>query len=299
MASLIIEQGSLFYVGVNGLIQEKRKRNSDPVWGLYGIGALNLAAVGNISPSSESTDTKSPNKWDSYRMTAVYSTDFNTGPGCRLFYHTQSSSGPIVQEMIWTQNNDTWYPGAVIVDPWPTSQLAAVIDPNTHILRLFYSAGNLTLQESYIDITKPSTNYTTGLSIGNFFAADDSSFAAIILNNTTLLYHYNVTSGSITEFSVPSPSSTTVATLSGRQNTVVSPHETNPSGIALYHPIAAAITDTYGLPTSVYVIWADTKDDQETGYERLMATDREEISEKWTAPIELPLGKNNVPQYVP
>ena len=232
-------------------------------------------------------------------MTAVYSSDFSTGPGCRLFYHALSSNGPVVQEMIWTMENDTWYPGAVLADPWPTSQLAAVIDPNSHLLRLFYSAGNLTLQESYVDITKPGAAYTTGLRIGNFFAADDSSFAAVVLNDTTFLYHYNVTSKSIAEFNVPPPSSTTPATLPDLQTAVVSPQETNSTGTALYHPIGAVITDTYGLPTSVYVMWADTKDDQETGYQRLMVTNREEGGEKWNPPFELPLGKSNAPVIIP
>lgn len=232
-------------------------------------------------------------------MTAVYSPYFSTGPGCRLFYHARSNSDPVVQEMIWTQENDTWQSGAVLADPWPTSQLAAVIDPNTHLLRLFYSAGNLTLQESYVDITKPGAAYTTGLRIGNFFAADDSSFAAVALNDTTLLYHYNVTSKSIAEFNVPPPLSTTPTTLPDLQITVVSPRENNSTGTALYHPIGAAITDTYGLRTSVYVMWADTKDDQETGYERLMLTNREEGGEKWKPAFELPLGNKNMPLSVP
>ena len=97
-------------------------------------------------------------------MAAVYSTKFHNGPGTRFFYHAQSDSGATwVQEMIWNQNTDSWSQGAQLHDPWPNSHLAATIDESTMSLRLFYSAGNLTLQESYINITQPDAQYNKGI----------------------------------------------------------------------------------------------------------------------------------------
>lgn len=97
-------------------------------------------------------------------MTVVYSTKFYDGPGARLFFHFLADNGTTwVQEMVWNQNSDVWLAGATLKDPWPSSQLAAAIDEAGETLRLFYSAGNLTLQESYLNISDASATYKTGM----------------------------------------------------------------------------------------------------------------------------------------
>ena len=101
---------------------------------------------------SFSLDDKDPaNDWNSYRIAAAYSTKFKaTGPGACVFCHAQHSNGSTyVQELIWTQNNDSWAQGATITGVSPNSRLAATIGESLGILRLFYSAGDNTLQESY------------------------------------------------------------------------------------------------------------------------------------------------------
>lgn len=97
-------------------------------------------------------------------MAVVYSTDFYDGPGARLFYHFLAENGTTwVQEMIWNQNSDVWSEGAMLNDPWPSSHLAAIIDETGKTLRLFYSAGNLTLQESYLNIADANATYGRGM----------------------------------------------------------------------------------------------------------------------------------------
>ena len=146
-------------------MQEKRNYGG----GLWEPGTLDgtgLTLTGNIQPQgSETTTSKDPsNNWDSYRMAAVYSTKFGTGPGARFFIHQLQSSGQtFVQEMIWHQSNDSWTYGSQFPDVWPTSHLTATIDETSGLLRLFYSAGNLTLAESYTNITESQGVYHKGM----------------------------------------------------------------------------------------------------------------------------------------
>ena len=146
------------------LLQEKRNYPGIQTWEPGTLGALHQRAVGNLSLPFPSSQQDPENRWDSYRMAAVYSTKFFSGPGIRFFYHAQSDRGATwVQEMIWNQQSDSWTQGAQLKDAWPNSHLAATIEPSTLSLRLFYSAGNLTLQESYLsNISQADGQYTTG-----------------------------------------------------------------------------------------------------------------------------------------
>lgn len=160
------DQSSIFYVGTNGFVQEKRLYPGNTVWQPGTINKYNLRAFGSLSlpitPGNNSEQDLS-NGWDSYRMAAVFSRSFRDGPGARFFYHAQSLTGtPVVQEMIWNMSNDTWSPGHQFYDPWPNSDLSATIDSTTHTLRLFYSSGNLTLQESWLNMTEPGAVYKSG-----------------------------------------------------------------------------------------------------------------------------------------
>ena len=150
---------------MNGLLQEKRKiYNNTDYWEPGTLNGLNLPMSGNISLPGGSKDPE--NDWDSYRMTAVYSTKFHNGPGTRLFYHSQwqSNGTTFVQELIWNQKNDSWSEGAKINNVWPNSHLAATIDNSTNILRLFFSSGGNTLQEAWLSITDPKGQYANGRS---------------------------------------------------------------------------------------------------------------------------------------
>ena len=99
-------------------------------------------------------------------MAAVYSENFASGAGGRLFYHASNASLNYVQEVVWNFNDNKWTLGTQLSDPYPSSHLAATVDEVSHTLRLFYSAGNLTLQESFLDISDPDPNapYQQGIS---------------------------------------------------------------------------------------------------------------------------------------
>jgi hypothetical protein len=157
--ALTYYQGSIFYVGDNGYVQEKRLYAGTTLWEPGTLNHYGLTATGSI-PSPGKTPQ---NSWDSYRMAIVFSTSFVDGPGARLFYHVQPDTGiPIVQEMIWHMNNDTWTQGHQFSDPSPNSDLTATIDPSTHTLRLYYSTGNGTVQERWLDIKTAGAVYQPG-----------------------------------------------------------------------------------------------------------------------------------------
>ena len=126
---------------------------------------MNIAAVGNLSLPAVTEDPK--NDWDGYRMAAVYSENFHAGPGLRLYYHAENLTGAAyVQELIWTQSTDSWANGAKLHNPWPNSHLAATIDESTQILRLFFSSGNNTLQESWMSLSDSTGTYKNGMHLG-------------------------------------------------------------------------------------------------------------------------------------
>ena len=96
-------------------------------------------------------------------MAVVYSTNFKPGPQARLFYHAQQMDGSnYVQEMIWTQSNDSWAQGATIKNAYPNSRLSATVDDRIGVVRLFFSSGNHTLQESVMILQDPTGAYRDG-----------------------------------------------------------------------------------------------------------------------------------------
>ena len=165
VSHIILLQSSIFYVGQNGYIKEKRNYVDLAAWepGIKTINTINLRVVSmSVADANIGKDPQN-NVWDSSRMAAAYSTDFYGGPQARFFYHNQASNGiPILQEMIWTQTDDSWIYGTTLTDPWPTSHLAVTVDSVTKTMRLFYSAGNLTLQESWLNISEAGANWRTG-----------------------------------------------------------------------------------------------------------------------------------------
>ena len=118
--------------------------------------------IGNVSLPSDSKDPK--NGWEGYRMAAVYSSRFTTGPGVRLYFHAAALNGTsYVKEFIWIQDKDTWSDGATFHDVNPNSHIAATVDESNDILRLFYSTSDGTLQEAWMDLTDPSGRYKPGI----------------------------------------------------------------------------------------------------------------------------------------
>ena len=150
-------------MGQNLYIQEKRNYPDQPYWqpSPNVINSQNIPAVGRIRTDSINADPQ--NSFDSYRMAATYSTNFYDGSEGRLFIHQQATNGTSwVQEMIWSQGNDSWAQGHQFTDAWPNSHIAVTVDESSQTLRLFFSIGNLTLQEHFLNISDPNGTYNLG-----------------------------------------------------------------------------------------------------------------------------------------
>ncbi|KAL9076292.1 MAG: hypothetical protein Q9161_001008 [Pseudevernia consocians] len=253
--------GTIFYVGLSGLLQEKRKIfSSTAYWEPGTLNDLNIATVANLSTPSVTPDSK--NDWDGYRMAAVYSENFHNGPGLRLYYHTENLTGAAyVQELIWTQSNDSWADGAKLHNPWPTSHLAATIDESTQILRLFFSSGNNTLQEAWTSISDPTGTYKNGVSFPNLLDYNNADIATTSQNGSTYIYHYS--SSSSAQPAIHELVLTGLPASPNNQETynlslplVATPNLANdpqPSS----RPLAASTTIVPGLAPLLYVFWAD------------------------------------------
>ena len=139
--------------------------NSEAYWEPGTLNPLNIPVVGNVSLPSATQDPE--NDWDGYRMAAVYSQNFHTGPGLRLYYRAQNLTGAsFVQELIWTQTTDSWANGAKLHNPYSNSHMAATIDESTQTVRLFFSSGNNTLQEAWMSLSDPTGTYQNGMHHG-------------------------------------------------------------------------------------------------------------------------------------
>lgn len=155
----------MFYVGTNGYLQEKRvPYNNVSAW--WEPGTLNpsgIKMVGNISLPDKNRNKDPINQFDSYRMAAVYSEHFWNGAGTRLFFHRAATNGTTwVEEWIWNRRSDDWRIGQRITNVYPNSHLAATVDETNRLLRLYFSSGNLTLQEVWLNITDPKSVYNNG-----------------------------------------------------------------------------------------------------------------------------------------
>lgn len=313
------QQGSIFYVGMNGLLQEKRKIfSSTAYWEPGTLNNMNIAAVASLSSPTVTQDPK--NDWDGYRMAAVYSENFHSGPGLRLYYHAENLTGPAyVQELIWTQSNDSWANGAKLHNPWPNSHLAATIDESTQILRLFFSSGNNTLQEAWTSVSDPTGTYRNGASFPNLLDYNNADIAAISQNGSTYLYHYTTPAptaqptvheliitgapGSINNQEAYNLSSPLVAApnlLAPTTNN--NTDQASGSAVSPYRPLAASNNIVQGLPGQVYVFWADklTRDPVDStslsGWGELAEISRPLANGSWpemTARVGIPLGSSN------
>jgi len=114
-------------------------------------------------PSGASPDANPTNDWDGLNMAAVYSMNFPNGPGARLYYHFTSPNGSTwIQELKWDQADDKWETGAALTGASPNSHIAATIDEQHKVVRVFYSTENGTLQESWSNLTLYNAPYHLG-----------------------------------------------------------------------------------------------------------------------------------------
>ncbi|KAL9123167.1 MAG: hypothetical protein Q9187_000283 [Circinaria calcarea] len=278
-----VPQSGIFYVGSNGYIQEKRNYASLTTWEPGTINTISLRAV--ITPLGDSISEDSQgNIWDSLRMAAAYSADFYGGPQARLFYHSQADDGTrFLQEMICTHRNDSWRYGATLTSPSVNSHLAVTVDSATQTLRLFYSAGNLTLQESWLNISQAGATWQTGISIPNMLARDDANLAAVSVGGSTLVYYYAPPVDgviSIRELNLTGTPGTPAYKKNGegfnvKSLPVVAQPQLVTDGVpSLYQPLGAAVSTLTTSEPQVYVFWAEQNMSPNSGYGTLKTVSR-------------------------
>ena len=235
-------------------------------------------------------------------MAAVYSANFQTGPGIRLYYHAAELNGTSwVQELVYAQQSDSWSMGAVFQDAWPNSHLAATVDDNSKILRLFFSSGNLTLSEYYTNISSTDSSYHKGnIRLTSYLHSNNGNLAALSTPTGTSLFHYSSqTPPGIHELHISgSPSPTNQE--SYNETFVFSPNLDSTAGNALYQPLAASATMAKGLEMQVYAFWADIATGDAAagkgGYSELSEMSRNVGNTSWPAAkdqVSIALGVNN------
>lgn len=244
-------------------------------------------------------------------MAAVYSSNFHSGPGVRLYYHAEQLNGAnFIQEVIWDQRTDKWSSGAQIQGAWPNSHLAATIDESTQVLRLFFSSGNNNLQEVWTLITDPHGKYSNGVALKNYLDHNSADLAAVSINGTTYVYHYasanqtaNVGIHELTISGIPN-SVNHQESYNLSEPLVSSPMLTSSNGQSLYQPLTASETMVPGLAEQIYVFWADKITGDPTGlsgYGQISQISRSLTNTNWPSDgqLQIPLGSNNAAPYIP
>ncbi|KAL8923290.1 MAG: hypothetical protein Q9208_004690 [Pyrenodesmia sp. 3 TL-2023] len=305
--------GQMFYVGSNGYLQEKRvPYNNVSAW--WEPGTLNpsdIKMVGNISLPDKNPNKDPINQFDSYRMAAVYSENFSNGAETRLFFHRAAANGTTwVQEWIWTKKRDDWQIGQAITNVYPNSHLAATVDERHGLLRLYFSSGNLTLQEVWLNITDPKSIYNNGFYIPKFLPQNNADLAATSLNGTTYIYHpSNIGELGVRELIVSGlpvslgSSSFSQESFNLSEPLVARPTLTSMEGTSPYQPLGAAVsTVDLSQGPQITVLWADqvtghnlTSEGSVAGYSRLQSIGKLVDSAVWDDNIRLtvPLGSSN------
>lgn len=299
-------------MGTNGLLQEKRKNFQDRLYWLPGpLNAMNIKMVGSLSLPANSKPEDPVNQFDSYRIAAVHSEHFWTGAGTRLFYHASADNDSWVQEWIWTKETDDWRIGQAITNVYPNSHIAATVDEQNRLLRLYFSSGNFTLQEVWLNISDPNGIYNngkpcppnvhpkselisqprTGFSLPKFLPQNNAELTATSLNGTIYLYHpSNVGKLGIRELIISGvPASIGLLSNSPQEAynlsepLVASPSLTSREGTSPYQPLGAGMTSVKGIKggPKVFVFWADqvtgsspAEERSVTGYNTLQANSR-------------------------
>ena len=257
-------------------LYEKRNNGS----GYFDVGSLDalppISMTGNSSIVGEGG-------WNGFRMTAAYSANFSTGPGARLFVHQGNYTSHWIQELVWMQNNDSWAYGNRFNEPTPESHLAAVIEPQSQTLRLFYSMPDNSIQEKWLNMTSSSPEYQNGIGVPGALLHPAADFAVVSTSNCTLLYYSSTTSPGATlfinELALPilpnlwlAPQNHVIVTEPSLQAT-----DTNGKNTSVFVPLGAV-----GSPAgdAVSVFFTSDAADPRGGYGTLLSVYRK-IGDQW------------------
>ena len=216
----------------------------------------------------------------------MYSQNFSSGPGARLFLHQSNDSVDWVEELIWTQENENWSYGAQINGPTTVSHLSAVIGSDNQTLSLFYSTPQNAVQELRSDITVPNATYHPGVTIPNLLLNPQAAFSALSAGNDTYLYYSTTLSpGSnvtIREAVAPLLVNTTV---SGLNSTVVAEpalqaSDTGGKNASIFVPVSAVVSPGNDAIT---VFYPESVEDPRSGYGGIKSVWRK-IKDGWGNP---------------
>lgn len=146
------------------------------------LAGISEAVSGNASAAGD-------DGWNGFKLTAVYSASFSTGPGARLYFHQANSTSNWVQELVWLHNNDSWARGSQIFGLDPNAHLSAVVEAPSQTLRLFYSTPDNAIKEFWSNITSPTPAWQAGVNIPNILLNPSAHLSAVSVANATFLYY--------------------------------------------------------------------------------------------------------------
>ena len=150
---------SLFYVDSHSILSEKRSNHTSGYWDVpqnCDAGCIWFLDIASDTAGPLPCGNEASHSWDTHRMTAIYSDNFLTGPGTRLFFHQSTW----IQESVWTQSTDSWALGSTFPNSVSCSRLA--VTEAGSVLRLFYVTAGPVLQEALLNITQPNATWQVG-----------------------------------------------------------------------------------------------------------------------------------------
>ena len=207
----------------------------------------------------------------------MYSESFATGPGARIYFHQYNSTTAWVQELIWTQANDTWSYGSQIPGPAADSHLCAVLESQSQALRLFYSDEQNAVREIWWNITSPTPEYQEGITLPGLLLHPSADFSVLNLQGSNYLYYSttlapdsNVT---IRELPIPLLPDTNVTNMTSTNvaQPALQAQDTGGKNASAFVPLAAVASSAQD---SITVFWTEDLKDPRSGYGSLMSAYR-------------------------
>ena len=271
------------------MIWEKRQAGND--WYPGSLSALKVSVQGSSSTAEEGG-------WNGFRLAAAATKD-----GARLFYHASNGTDNWVQELIWSQSNDSWIQGTGFYDVDPNSHFTATMEGASNTLRFFYVTTSNTLTERWLNLSSSESEYKAGIKLPSILAHLSTDISAVSTENSTFLYFSsatpsasNITINELTLPLLPELSHTSVDVLA---IPALLASDTGNTLSSKFAPLGAVFAPFDGNGT-ITVFWAEGVVDQRSGYAALKAVSRR-VGDKWGAAnygqtenmVDLPLGNEN------
>ena len=263
-------QSNIFYVGYPNLKILDKRVDDTGLWSLGPLADLDVTVNGNSSLSGEGG-------FNTFRLTALYSEDFAAGPGARIYFHQFNDTSAWVQELIWMQNNDTWSYGSQIFGPPADSHLCAMLEPQNHAIRLFYSDKHNAIKEIWWNITSSAPEYNEGITLPGVLLHPSVDFSVLNLPDANYLYYSTTLSpnSNVTIRELPIPLLPDTSITNKISTDVAEPalqaEDTGGKNASVFVPLAAVSSSGQDFIT---VFWTEDAVDPRSGYGSLMSAYR-------------------------